>query len=146
MATAPEYFMMNGFNFEKRIINGDIFLRLQYVHVGIISGNKIYFDTNFTHMLGDFSMELWRDTLNYATSIDPNINADLKDQRKNLQDFLTERRAQETQAIMESINYTVYDIYSDTEEEDDLTDYEDFYDTDDEYDEGHFVGNEIPVY
>jgi hypothetical protein len=139
----PQFFTLNGYNFEIVTINDTVLICLQYIYVGIVSGNRIYFDTNFTHMLGDFSMELWRDTLNYATSTDPNINADLKDQRKNLQDFLTERRAQETQAILASIDYTVFDIY---DSEEDLTDYEDFYDTDDEYDEGHFVGNEIPVY
>ena len=141
----PQFFTLNGYNFEIVTINDTVLICLQYIYVGIVSGNRIYFDTNFTHMLGDFSMELWRDTLNYATSTDPNINADLKDQRKNLQDFLTERRAQETQAILASIDYTVFDIY-DSGEDDELTDYEDFYDTDDEYDEGTFVGNEIPVY
>ena len=147
-ATGSAYFMMNGYNFEKRIINGAVFLRLQYVHVGIVSGNRIYFDTNFTYMLGEFSMEVWPDTLNYAISADENINTDFIDQRKNLQELMTERRTQETQAILESINYTVYDIYSDSDAEtdEDLTDYEDFYDTDDDYEEGTFVGNEIPVY
>jgi hypothetical protein len=141
----PQFFTMNGYNFEKITINDTVIVCLQYTYVGIVSENRIYFDTNFTHMLGDFSMELWSDTLNYATSTDPTIDSDFNDQRKNLQEFLTERRAQEIQAILASIDYTVFDMY-DSGEDDDLTDYDDFYDTEDEYDEGHFVGNEIPVY
>ena len=148
-ATGSAYFTLNGYNFGKKIADdGSILIYLPFYCVGIVSGNRIYFDTNNTFMLGDFTMELWPDTLNYAISADENINADFIDQRKNLQELMTERRTQETQAILASINYTVYDIYddSDAETDDDLTDYEDFYDTDDEYDEGQFVGNEIPVY
>jgi len=143
--TMAQFFTKNGYNFEKRIADdGTILIHLPFYCVGIESENRIYFDTNSTFMLGDFTMELWTDTLNYAMSADENINTDFNDQRKNLQNYLNEKRARETQAILASIDYTVFDIYD--SEEEDLTDYEDFYDTDDEYDEGHFVGNEIPVY
>jgi hypothetical protein len=150
-ATGPAYFTMNGYNFGKKIADdGSVLIYLPFYCVGIVSGNRIYFDTNNTFMLDDFRMELWSDTLNYAMSTDPNINEDLNDQRKNLQNYLNEKRAREVRETLASIAFTAYDIYSDSEEEDDLTDYDDFYDTDDDtdedYDEGHFVGNEIPVY
>ena len=100
-------------------------------------------------MLDGLPMELWSDTLNYATSTDENINTDLNDQRKNLQNYLTEKRAREARETLASIAYTAYDFSSESEEEsddeedDDLTDYEEF--EDDDYDEGAFVGNEIPA-
>ena len=141
-ATGPAYFTLNGYNFGKKIADdGSILIYLPFYCVGIVSGNRIYFDTNNTFMLDGLPMELWADTLNYATSADENINTDLNDQRKNLQNYLNEKRTRETQATLASIAFTAYDIY-DTDEEDDLTDYEDFYD----YDEGAFVGNEIPIY
>jgi hypothetical protein len=141
-ATGPRFFMQNGYNFEKRITDdGTVLIHLPFYCVGIVSGNRIYFDENSTFMLGDFSMELWGNTLNYAMSDDANINTDFVDTRKNLQDYLNEKRARETQAVLARINYTVYDDHllydsendendeNDNEDEDDeLTDYEDFYD------------------
>jgi hypothetical protein len=49
---------------------------------------------------------------------------------------LNEKRARETQAVLASINYTVYDDHllydseddDENDDEDELTDYEDFYD------------------
>ena len=148
-ATGPAYFTLNGYNFGKKIADdGSILIYLPFYCVGIVSGNRIYFDTNSTFMLDDFRMEVWSETLNYATSADESINTDLNDTRKNLQNYLNEKRAREVRETLASIAYTAYEMYSDSDEEsdDDLTDYEDFEDTDDDYDEGHFVGNEIPVY
>ena len=145
-ATGPAYFTLNGYNFGKKIADdGSVLIYLPFYCVGIVSGNRIYFDTNNTFMLDGLPMELWSDTLNYATSTDENISTDLNDQRKNLQNYLTEKRARETRETLASIAYTAYDFSSESEEEsdDDLTDYEDF--EDDDYDEGAFVGNEIPA-
>lgn len=145
-ATGPAYFTLNGYNFGKKIADdGSVLIYLPFYCVGIVSGNRIYFDTNNTFMLDGLPMELWSDTLNYATSTDENINTDLNDQRKNLQNYLTEKRAREARETLASIAYTAYDFSSESEEEsdDDLTDYEDF--EDDDYDEGAFVGNEIPA-
>ena len=145
-ATGPAYFTLNGYNFGKKIADdGSVLIYLPFYCVGIVSGNRIYFDTNNTFMLDGLPMELWSDTLNYATSTDENINTDLNDQRKNLQNYLTEKRARETRETLASIAYTAYDFSSESEEEsdDDLTDYEDF--EYDDYDEGAFVGNEIPA-
>jgi hypothetical protein len=66
-------------------------------------------------------------------SDDANINTDFVDTRKNLQDYLNEKRARETQAVLARINYTVYDDHllydsENDENDDELTDYEDFYD------------------
>jgi hypothetical protein len=138
-AAGPRFFMQNGYNFEKRITDdGTVLIHLPFYCVGIVSGNRIYFDENSTFMLGDFSMELWGNTLNYAMSDDANINTDFVDTRKNLQDYLNEKRARETQAVLASINYTVYDDHllydsedddeDENDDEDELTDYEDFYD------------------
>lgn len=149
-ATGPAYFTLNGYNFGKKIADdGSVLIYLPFYCVGIVSGNRIYFDTNNTFMLDGLPMELWSDTLNYATSTDENINTDLNDQRKNLQNYLTEKRAREARETLASIAYTAYDFSSESEEEsddeedDDLTDYEEF--EDDDYDEGAFVGNEIPA-
>ena len=141
-AAGPAYFTLNGYNFGKKIADdGSVLIYLPFYCVGIVSGNRIYFDTNNTFMLDDFRMELWSDTLNYAISADENINSDLIDTRKNLQNYLNEKRAREVRETLASIAFTSYDIYSESEEEsdDDLTDFEDD-------DEGDFVGNEIPVY
>ena len=148
-ATGPAYFTLNGYNFGKKIADdGSILIYLPFYCVGIVSGNRIYFDTETTFMLDGLRMEVWSDTLNYATSTDPNINEDLNDKRKNLQNYLTEKRTREARETLARIAFTAYDYESeeesDGETDDELTDYEDF--EDDDYDEGHFVGNEIPTY
>ena len=146
-ATGPAYFTLNGYNFGKKIADdGSVLIYLPFYCVGIVSGNRIYFDTETTFMLDGLRMEVWPDTLNYATSTDENINTDFNDQRKNLQNYLTEKRTREARETLASIAFTAYEMSSDSEEEsdDDLTDYEDF--EDDDYDEGTFVGDEIPIY
>lgn len=149
-AAGPAYFTLNGYNFGKKIADdGSVLIYLPFYCVGIVSGNRIYFDTETTFMLDGLRMEVWSDTLNYATSTDENINTDFNDQRKNLQNYLTEKRRLETQATLASIAFTAYEYDSeedddDEESDDDLTDYEDF--DDDDYDEGAFVGNEIPTH
>lgn len=144
----PPFFSMNGFNFEKRTDqnNNTDYIYLQANLVGIVSGTKIYFDSHLLYLLGDFDMDLWSETLNYAISGDININKNYEDQRNELQAVLDEKTAIRTRAILESIHYTVYgnvEYDSDEETDEDLTDYEDFYDDDEE---GYFMGNEIPTY
>jgi len=146
-AAGPAYFTLNGYNFGKKIADdGSVLIYLPFYCVGIVSGNRIYFDTETTFMLDGLRMEVWSDTLNYATSTDENINTDFNDQRKNLQNYLTEKRTREARATLASIAFTAYEYESeeDSEEEseNDLTDYEDF----DDDDEGAFVGNEIPTH
>ena len=146
-AAGPAYFTLNGYNFGKKIADdGSVLIYLPFYCVGIVSGNRIYFDTETTFMLDGLRMEVWPDTLNYATSTDENINTDFNDQRKNLQNYLTEKRTREARATLASIAFTAYEYESeeDSEEEsdDDLTDYADF----DDDDEGAFVGNEIPTH
>ena len=144
----PPFFSMNGYNFEKRTDqdNNIDYIYLQTALVGIVSGTKIYFDSHLVYLLGDFDMDLWSETLNYAISDDVNINKNYEDQRNELQAVLDEKTAIRTRAILESIHYTVYgnvEYDSDEETDEDLTDYEDFYDEDEE---GYFMGNEIPTY
>lgn len=143
------FFTINGFNFEKRTDadnNADyIYLHSQFspTLIGIVSGTTIYFDSHLHYLLGDFDMDLWADTLNYAFSDDVNINKNYEDQRNELQAVLDELSAIRTRAILESVHYTVYgNADSDEETDEDLTDYEDFYDDD----EDGYVNNLTEIY
>ena len=60
--------------------------------IGIITGNKIYFDNRMLDQLGDFSKALWYDTLNYAISDNIVMNQIYMDQRDALQKILHEMR------------------------------------------------------
>jgi hypothetical protein len=153
----PPFFSMNGYNFEKQTDqdNNTDYIYLQTPHfsptlIGIVSGTTIYFDSHLHYLLGDFDMDLWSETLNYAISDDININKNYEDQRIELQAALDEKSAIRTRAILESIHYTVYgnvEYDSDEETDEDLTDYEDFYDDDnDEFDEVGYVNNHTEIY
>ena len=87
-ANGPLFFTINGYNFEKwNDPNNDFaILYLQEHRIGLVSGGKIYFDIHKLDLLGD--MDLWADTLNYATSDDVNINQNYEDQRDHLQHVL----------------------------------------------------------
>jgi hypothetical protein len=102
---------------------------LQHHRIGLVSGEKIYFDIHKLNLLGDFSIENWHDTLNCATS-DDNIN--YEDQRDHLQQVLDNMRMETAQAIMAGIDQAIIDAEIQANAEDDLTDYEDFYDDDDQ--------------
>ena len=138
------FFTINGFTFEKR--TDYIYLQnpaTQATLIGIVSGTTIYFDSHLHYLLGDFDMDLWADTLNYAISDDININKNYEDQRNELQAVLDELSAIRTREILESIHFTVYgDADSDEETDEDLTDYEDFYDDD----EDGYVNNLTEIY
>lgn len=119
-------FSVNGYNFEKRTDNNNtdyIYLHSQFspALIGIVSDTTNYFDAHLLYLLGDFDMDLWHDTLNYAFSDDININKNYEDRRNELQVVLNEMNAVRTRSILESIHFTTYDYDSDDE------DYEDFY-------------------
>ena len=131
------FFTINGFNFEKRTDADNnidyIYLQSQFspALIGIVSDTTNYFDAHLLYLLGDFDMDLWHDTLNYAFSDDININKNYEDRRNELQAVLDEMSAIRTRAILESIHFTVY---GNDDLDEDLTDYEDFYDNEDEED------------
>ena len=102
-----QYFTMNGYYFAKWIdpINNSTIVYLKILQgqprrIGIISGNKVYFDNRLLDLLGEFSIELWRDTLNYAISDDTIVNQTYKDQRDALQQVLCEMQRAHTCAIL----------------------------------------------
>ena len=115
-------FSVNGYNFEKRTDNNNtdyIYLQApatQATLIGIVSGTTIYFDNRMLDQLGDFSLALWHDTLNYAFSDDININKNYEDRRNELQVVLNEMNAVRTRSILESIHFTTYDYDSDDED------------------------------
>ncbi len=129
-ATGPLFFSINGYNFEKwNDPNNDFaVLYLQEHRVGLVSGEKIYFDIHKLNLLGDFSIENWHNTINCATSDDININNTYEDQRDHLQHVLDDMRMETAQAIMAGIDQAIIDAEIQANAEDDLTDYEDFYD------------------
>jgi hypothetical protein len=140
------FFTINGFNFEKRTDadNNVDYIYVQTPHfsptlIGIVSGTTNYFDRHLLYLLGDFDMDLWHDTLNYAFSDDGNINKNYEDRRNELQAVLDEKAAIRTRAILESVHYTVY---GNADSDEDLTDYEDFYDDD----EDGYVNNLAEIY
>ena len=155
------FFTINGFNFEKRtdVDNNADYIYLQNLAtqatlIGIVSGTTIYFDSHLLYLLGDFDMDLWADTLNYAISDDGNINKNYEDQRNELQAVLDELSAIRNRAILESIHFMVYgNADSDEETDEGLTDYEDFYDDDEDltdhedfYNEVEYVNNLTEIY
>ena len=105
----PLFFTINGFNFEKwNDPNNDFaVLYLQEHRIGLVSGGKIYFDIHKLDLLGD--MDLWPDTLNYATSDDVNINQNYEDQRDHLQQVLHNMRIATAHAIMLGIDQAILD-------------------------------------
>ena len=108
-ANGPLFFTINGFNFEKwNDPNNDFaVLYLQEHRIGLVSGGKIYFDIHKLDLLGD--MDLWADTLNYATSDDVNINQNYEDQRDHLQNVLHNMRIATAHAIMVGIDQAILD-------------------------------------
>ena len=108
-ANGPLFFTINGFNFEKwNDPNNDFaVLYLQEHRVGLVSGGKIYFDIHKLDLLGD--MDLWADTLNYATSDDVNINQNYEDQRDELQHILHNMRIATAHAIILAIDQAILD-------------------------------------
>lgn len=116
-ANGPLFFTINGFNFEKWNDPNNHFavLYLQEHRIGLVSDDKIYFDTHKTHLLGD--MTLWPDTLNNAISDDDNINSNYEDQRDELQHILHNMRVATDNAILAAID----DIVNES-----LTAYDDF--------------------
>ena len=108
-ANGPLFFTINGYNFEKwNDPNNDFaVLYLQEHRIGLVSGGKIYFDIHKLDLLGD--MDLWADTLNYATSDDVNINQNYEDQRDHLQHVLHNMRIATAHAIMVGIDQTILD-------------------------------------
>ena len=54
-------------------------------------------------------MDLWADTLNYATSDDVNINQNYEDQRDHLQHVLHNMRIATAHAIMVGIDQAILD-------------------------------------
>lgn len=113
-ANGPLFFTINGFNFEKWNDPNNNFavLYLQEHRIGLVSDDKIYFDINKLHLLGD--MTLWPDTLNNAIS-DDNQNYDY--QRNDLQQILHNMRMATDNAILAAID----DIVNES-----LTAYDDF--------------------
>ena len=105
----PLFLTINGFNFEKwNDPNNDFdVLYLQEHRIGLVSGGKIYFDIHKLNLLGD--MDLWADTLNYATSDDVNINQNYEDQRDHLQQVLHNMRIATAHAIMLGIDQAILD-------------------------------------
>ena len=115
-ANGPQFFMMNGVNFEKRVEGFDINIYHQGSRVGTVSSEmvpKIYFDTNKLGLpiFGGFSINNWRDTLNHAVSVSANpaervvINAHYAYNRHILQEILDHLRIQDT---LMDIQFTVY--------------------------------------
>ena len=97
MSATSQFFTMNGYYFENWIdpINKNIIVYLKALpprRIGIITGNKIYFDNRMLDQLGDFSKALWYDTLNYAISDNIVMNQIYMDQRDALQKILHEMR------------------------------------------------------
>jgi hypothetical protein len=132
-ATGPQFFMMNGFIFEKRVEDfNSIFIYHQGQCVGIVytgTDPKIYFDNTLGYyMLGGFNITNWADTLNHAVSLNPFINANYIYHRGILQEVLNMKRAELTQQTLMDIQYTVFqdaiddynnmDIDDETDEED----------------------------
>jgi hypothetical protein len=112
-ANGPQFFTMNGINFEKRVEAFDtILIYHQGRRVGIVSTGlvtKIYFDNNMGYyMFGGFDIVNWNDTLNHAYSTNPIVNAHYGYQRRILQELLDTMRAEDTQQILMDIQYTVY--------------------------------------
>ena len=100
MSVTSQFFTMNGYHFENWIhpINKNIIVYLKAFpprRIGIISGDKVYFDNRMLGLLGDFSLALWHDTLNYAISDNIVINQTYNDQRGALQQILHEMRKDE---------------------------------------------------
>lgn len=116
-ANGPLFFSINGFNFEKWNDPNNNFavLYLQEHRIGLVSDDKIYFDINKLHLLGD--MTLWPDTLNNANSDDININQNYEDQRTEFQEILHNMRMATDNAILAAID----DIVNES-----LTAYDDF--------------------
>ena len=95
MFVTSQFFTMNGYYFENWIdpINKNIIVYLKALpprRIGIITGDKIYFDNRMLDQLGDFSKALWHDTLNYAISDNIVMNQTYMDQRDALQQILHE--------------------------------------------------------
>ena len=142
-ANGPQFFTMNGINFEKRVEAFDtILIYHQGRRVGIVSTGlvtKIYFDTNLGYyMLGGFNITNWIDTLNHAYSPNPIVNAHYGYQRRILQDVLDTMRAQDTQQTLMDIQYTVYQDGLDEANNMDVDDETDDDETDDEYDADNY--------
>ena len=114
-ANGPLFFTINGFNFEKwNDPNNDFaILYLQEHRIGLVSGGKIYFDIHKLALLGDFSIDNWPDTLNYATSDDININKNYEDQRDHLQHILHNLRMATANAILAAIDDIVENSLTD---------------------------------
>ena len=109
-ANGPQFFTMNGVNFEKRVEGFDINIYHQGTRVGTVSSDldpKIYFDTNLLGnvIFGGFSVNNWRDTLNHAVSVSPIVNAHYAYNRRILQEILDHLRIQDT---LMDIQFTVY--------------------------------------
>ena len=133
-ATGPQFFTMNGLNFEKRVEDfNSIFIYYQGNRVGIVytgTEPKIYFDNTLGYyMLGGFNITNWADTLNHAISTNPFINATYIYHRGILQETLNTKRAELTQQTLMDIQYTVFqdavddwnnqmDVEDETDEED----------------------------
>lgn len=109
-ANGPQFFTMNGVNFEKRVEGFDINIYHQGRRVGTVSSDlapKIYFDTTKLglEIFGGFSINNWRDTLNHAVSVSPIVNAHYAYNRRILQEILDHLRIQDT---LMDIQFTVY--------------------------------------
>ena len=114
-ATGPQFFTMNGINFEKRVEDiNSIFIYYQGQRVGIVytgteTGAKIYFDNTLGYyMFGGFDITNWADTFNHAISINPIIDLHYAYQRGILQEVLNIKRAELTQQTLMDIQYTVF--------------------------------------
>ena len=108
-ANGPQFFTMNGVNFEKRVEGFDINIYHQGMRVGTVSSElvpKIYFDTNLLglNIFGGFSPNNWRDTLNHAVSVNPIVNAHYAYNRRIHQEILDYKRIQDT---LMDIQFTV---------------------------------------